>query len=887
MNVLYSGDRGALTGDFSSAQTLEEMSTMIIVPANAATHTFVVNVIDDQIAAEFIRTANIMLQPGGGYTVSDTASTVTIAVEDDDVATVSISPVIDRVIEGSTIVFTVTWDLAIDQASSITLTLTHNGDFFSPAMDTLDLDNPINPANINLKLTDRNQRNGKVYYYLDHNFTIPRSNSSDILSHNSLDGLFNDRADTIDTQSNGHIGNDDKRSVIIDGYALVLPTATEIQAFFANNGVPDGWTDTGSYWSASSPEPNQHNIIILSDGTLVPGIPSASDTSGFYVFLQVLTAQRTIVVDFPASQTPIGTVMVEVATIDTDDSTTDGSLIAELIAVTSPIELGSTVSKVAIQHNNSEVTITGPDGAVDENSSATLVIHVGPSVPNHRSLDVNLSYMDVISGTTEMTTITVPAGSTSQSFQIFVGDDNIAAQPIRPFDVSLEPGDYVVGTPSAVAVSVLNEDSAVVSVLAVSDIVKEGTSALFTVQVSNEIATSLTVIINLTTIGNFGISQGSTNVVINAGNTTALLTVMTDDDETEEAYGSLIATIDSLRPQMPISGVQPTTSDVSATVTILDDDLDLSVSITTLDDKAITTISESDDEVMLRLMLSTAINRLLRVDLSYVDDFGLLAAGAPTVVEVLAGMTTHQFTVPIINDRIAAQSTRAFNVTVESGLGYGVGDLPAVEISVLNDDPTVVSIISLTTDPIKEGESALFEVQVSNEIATSLTAGIELTTVGNFGISQGSTNVVINAGTTTALLTVGTIDDEIGEVYGSLTATIDSLRPRMPVSGVQPAINITQSSATVTILDDDLDLSVSITTLDNTISESDGMVMLRLILSDAINRPLQVNLSYVDDFRLLATGAPSFVVVPVNTTTHQFTVPIINDRIAAQPERNN
>ena len=49
-----------------------------------------------------------------------------------------------------------------------------------------------------------------------------------------------------------------------------------------------------------------------------------------------------------------------------------------------------------------------------------------------------------------------------------------------------------------------------------------------------------------------------------------------------------------------------------------------------------------------------------------------------------------------------------------------------------------------------------------------------------------------------------------------------------------------------------------------TVSESDGMVMLRLILSDAINRPLQVNLSYVDDTRLLvATGAPSFVVVPV------------------------
>ena len=36
------------------------------------------------------------------------------------------------------------------------------------------------------------------------------------------------------------IGNDDERSVIIDDYALVLPTGTEILAFFAT-GIPGGW----------------------------------------------------------------------------------------------------------------------------------------------------------------------------------------------------------------------------------------------------------------------------------------------------------------------------------------------------------------------------------------------------------------------------------------------------------------------------------------------------------------------------------------------------------------------------------------------------------------------------------------------------------------------
>ena len=216
-----------------------------------------------------------------------------------------------------------------------------------------------------------------------------------------------------------------------------------------------------------------------------------------------------------------------------------------------------------------------------------------------------------------------------------------------------------------------------------------------------------------------------------------------------------------------------------------------------------------------------------------------------------------------------------------------MGDPSSVEINVLNDDLALVSIFAVS-DIVKEGTSALFEVQVNNEIATSLTVGIALTTVGgDFGISQTSTDVVIVAGETTALLTVVTIDDDIGEAYGSLTAAIDSpLNLPESISGVQPAINITQSSATVTILDDDL--SVRITTLDNqastTISESDN-VRLSLILSATINRPLRVNLSSVGDSGL-AMSVPSFVDVPDDTTTHNFTVFVIDDTIVAQPERN-
>ena len=241
-----------------------EMRT-ITVPAGSTSQSFQIFVGDDDIAAQPTREFRVSLEQGDGY-VMGAPSFVAINVLDDDVATVSISSVKDRVTEGDTIVFTVTLDLAtaqatsinltLDQASSISLTLTHNGDFFSPRMDTLNL---TSDEGINLNLTGRHKIDGKLYYYLDSN---PNNfaDDQDSIDHNLLDDLLNGGEDTVDTTYlNGHNGSDDERSVIIDGYALVLPTAQETQAFFRTNGVPDGWTLYRAllvsyirrYWSAS------------------------------------------------------------------------------------------------------------------------------------------------------------------------------------------------------------------------------------------------------------------------------------------------------------------------------------------------------------------------------------------------------------------------------------------------------------------------------------------------------------------------------------------------------------------------------------------------------------------------------------------------------------
>ena len=153
VNLSYTGDVGALTGALSSVDT-PEISTVITVSANTAVHNFAVMVKDDQIAAEPIRTATILLEEGPGYLVLDTDnSTVKISVADDDVARVSFSQSTGTVTEGSTIVFIITQNLITDIATSVNITFTPMGDFFKTTPITTQVDFPAGIAMSTAKIT--------------------------------------------------------------------------------------------------------------------------------------------------------------------------------------------------------------------------------------------------------------------------------------------------------------------------------------------------------------------------------------------------------------------------------------------------------------------------------------------------------------------------------------------------------------------------------------------------------------------------------------------------------------------------------------------------------------------------------------------------------------
>ena len=520
VNLRYT-DGGALTGELSSVQP-SVVPTVVTVPANAATHTFVILVVDDRIAAEGTRTANILLQqPGDGYTVSDTDNMVEVAVMDNDVATVSISPGKD-VVKGDTIVFTVTLDLATDQATSISLTLTYNGDFFSPVESRLNLSDYVIGIGINLKLINRHKRNGKVYYYLDH-YTNDSPDNDDRVTHGLLDTLLNNGNDTVDTQSDGHNGSDDARSVIIGDYALVLPTIAEIQDFFnENSNIPDGWRDSNgsSYWSATPAGSGKHKSFRLNRFSE----KDSNDNSLAHVFFQVLTAQQTRIVDLPAKQLPMGTVMVEVGTIDVEDSITDGSLVASLVETLHPaLTIGDPLSAKVIIHVMIPLSIEAdPDmlSLVEMEGGASTQISVSLSrIDADRgevevSIDLEGSGLAVSTtlltfNSTKSQTVTVTAtnnddeymdnrserliltamGYASATVTVEITDDELP-----PIELSVEPSPLklVIGTPTELTIEVSATEGVTLTVTVDDTNIIEGLAAEYLLM-SGETRTEITV----------------------------------------------------------------------------------------------------------------------------------------------------------------------------------------------------------------------------------------------------------------------------------------------------------------------------------------------------------------------------------------------------------
>ncbi len=156
-------------------------------------------------------------------------------------------------------------------------------------------------AGIKLNLLHKTIVDGKAYYYLDADDSGGRG-ADDSIAYAPLTALLNSGSRVDDTQTTGHDGTDDARSVIITiddaSYTLILPTREELTTIAEASatgtdayGTPGNWFAT-PYWS-SEINNNSHYTVAVSRSY---DVRESGDTSKFHVTFQVI--------GFPLEETP-------------------------------------------------------------------------------------------------------------------------------------------------------------------------------------------------------------------------------------------------------------------------------------------------------------------------------------------------------------------------------------------------------------------------------------------------------------------------------------------------------------------------------------------------------------------------------------------------------
>ena len=162
----------------------------------------------------------------------------------------------------------------------------------------------------------------KIYYLVDAN-ALDGNNDYDDLSHDDLDALLYDGANTLITQRvtpdnpDGHDGSDDERSVIIDGYALILPTLAELMTFGADtdayNALPDNVKGEGDAVVSivqtadrRSGDPSNHRFYNFATG-MEETSKTETDRIGIVTLLQVRRAAVAFDIFIPNQTYPANT----------------------------------------------------------------------------------------------------------------------------------------------------------------------------------------------------------------------------------------------------------------------------------------------------------------------------------------------------------------------------------------------------------------------------------------------------------------------------------------------------------------------------------------------------------------------------------------------------
>ena len=388
--------------------------------------------------------------------------------------------------------------------------------------------------------------------------------------------------------------------------------------------------------------------------------------------------------------------------------------------------------------------------------------------------------------------------------------------------------------------------------------ITEGAAAVFTVTASPAPTADLTVSLTVADDTNSDFlaqsDEGTQTVTIAGGQAAATLTVTTVDDSTDEADGSITATIQAS------SGYTPVGTNGSASIAVSDNDDPTPIPVVSI--AAGSGVTEGTDaSFTITASPPPATPLAVALTIGQGGDVALAGeTGSRTVTIPVSGSLG--IDIATVNDAVD-EPDGSITATVDAGDGYTVGS-PFTQTVAVADDDAVPTTPELSLSPgaaITEGGNASFTITADPVPASDITITYTVAQSGDFlaAPGAGARTATLAAGATSTTLTVATVDDTADEADGSVSVTLDTASGYSIANG--------KGSGAVAIADNDTPV-VSITAGPG-VTEGTGAAF--TITADPVPAaPLDVTLTITQSGDMAAsgqTGARTVTIPAAGTAT--------------------
>ena len=501
------------------------------------------------------------------------------------------------------------------------------------------------------------------------------------------------------------------------------------------------------------------------------------------------------------------------------------------------------------------VSISPDSVAIDEGGTATFSLTASPPPVAPLAVSVTVGQTGDFAASGETGPRTVTIGTNGRGTLSVATEDDATDEPNGTITVTAAAGEgYVVSESGGSASMTVNDNDVPIPVISMSPssaAIDEGGTATFSLSASPPPVAPLEVSVTVSQTGDFAASGATGPRTVTIGtNGRGTLSVATEDDATDEANGTITVTAEDGE------GYDVSESGGSASMTVNDNDAPIPVISISPDSAAI----DEGGTVTFSLSASPPPVSPLAVSVTVSQTGDFAASGATGSRTVTIGTNGRGTLSVATEDDATDEANGTITVTAAAGEGYDVSGSGGSASMIVNDNDAPIPVISISPSSaaIDEGGTATFSLSASPPPVAPLEVSVTVSQTGDFAPSGETGSRTVTVGTNgRGTISVATEDDATDEANGTITVTA--------AAGEGYYVAESGGSASMTVNDNDVPISVISITPDSDAIDEGGTATFSLTASPPPVAPLEVSVTVSQSGDFAASGETGSRTVTIGT----------------------